>query len=84
MLEYCFEPLTREKPTGGPLILICDGLGAVHQVCASHNIIRLLLLPCSTHICRPLDVGMSKRRKNTTRIEFRNLFDTGIHVEKAK
>src|SRR6266516_4047273 len=60
-LKNCFEPVTREKASGKTRLLLCNG----HEshvtsefACIQHNIFLHLLIPHSSHLLQPLDVGV--------------------------
>ena len=62
-LRRCFEPGTREKANGRWRILILDGHGSHITLdfikhCRDHKIILLRLVPHTSHLCQPLDVGL--------------------------
>src|SRR2546423_978947 len=62
-LRRCFEPGTREKANGRWRILILDGHGSHITLdfikhCRDYKIILLRLVPHTSHLCQPLDVGL--------------------------
>ena len=62
-LRRCFEPATREKANGGYRILILDGHNSHVSLdfishCREHKILLLRLVPHTSHLCQPLDVGL--------------------------
>src|SRR5579871_404521 len=62
-LQQCFEPLTREKANGRWRLLICDGYNSHISAdwlthCLENKIIPALLVPHSSHLTQPLDIGI--------------------------
>ena len=62
-LRKCFEVATKEKANGKRRLIICDGhdshiSGAFMRYCYDNNIAVFLLLPHSSHLIQPLDVGV--------------------------
>ena len=60
---HCFEPPTSAKANGNTRLLVCDGHGShvsakTIAFCMWHNLQLLLMLPHSSHLCQPLDVGV--------------------------
>ena len=81
-LRECFEPLTREKATGKYRLLICDGqdshiTGEFIEHCMDHDIL-LFILPHSSHLTKPLDVGVFRLLKKYMANELQPLISTGI------
>ena len=82
-LKYVFEPATREKAAGKPRLLLCDG----HEshissefafFCIEHNIYLHLLLPHSSHLLQPLDVGVFGPLKKAISARLDRLLRVGI------
>jgi len=62
-LKNCFEPTTHEKVGGRMRMLICDGHEShisadFSAFCMDHDIILFLLIPHSSHLLQPLNVGV--------------------------
>jgi len=62
-LRQCFEPLTREKANGRMRLLISDGHDSHISAdwlthCFENRIIPALLVPHSSHLTQPLDIGI--------------------------
>src|SRR5436190_5446466 len=62
-LTKVFNPHTREKAQGRTRLLICDGHDSHISAkfvahCIENNICLFLLLPYSSHLLQPLDVGV--------------------------
>lgn len=69
-LEKHFVPIVDQKK--GKKILICDNLSAhisvkALKICEEHNIKFICLIPNSTHILQPLDVGYFSSLKSAWR-----------------
>jgi hypothetical protein len=82
-LKRCFDPYTKEKANGKPRVLICDGhdshiSGAFMRHCFENNILILLLLPHSSHLMQPLDVGVFSPLKAAMKSQLDAIFRTGI------
>ena len=82
-LRRCFEPETREKANGGWRILILDGHGShvtldFMKHCRDHKIILLRLVPHTSHLCQPLDVGLFGPLKSTLSAKLEPLFQTEV------
>jgi len=82
-LTRCFEPETREKAGGGYRILILDGHSShvtlnflVH--CRQHKIVLLRLIPHTSHLCQPLDVGLFAPLKQALSSELQPLIQTEV------
>jgi DDE superfamily endonuclease/Tc5 transposase DNA-binding domain len=77
-LRRCFEPATREKAANEPRLLLLDGHGShIKSEFLYHafhnNIIILRLLPHTSHILQPLDVGVFGPLKTYLAQELDNL-----------
>ena len=62
-LKNCFDPATREKAAGKIRLLLCDGHDShisseFAYYCIQNNIYLHLLIPHSSHLLQPLDVGV--------------------------
>ena len=62
-LKNCFDPATREKAAGKIRLLLCDGHDShisseFAYYCIQNNIYLHLLIPHSSHLLQPLDVGI--------------------------
>jgi len=89
-LKDIFEPATREKAAGKPRLLLCDG----HEshissdfvfFCIEHNIYLHLLLPHSSHLLQPLDVGVFGPLKKAISARLDRLLRVGINrLEKGE
>ena len=82
-LKKCFEPVTQEKADGEPRLLICDGhdshiSAAFIYHCMQNDIVLLLLLPHSSHLMQPLDVGVFGPLKTAISAQLAHLISTGI------
>jgi len=82
-LRRCFEPVTREKADGGWRILILDGHGSHVTLdfilhCREHRIILLRLIPHTSHLCQPLDVGLFGPLKRALSMKLAPLFQTEV------
>src|SRR2546423_55894 len=82
-LEECFEPATSAKANGRKRLLICDGheshiSAQFVRFCIDHNIIISLLLPHSSHLLQPLDVGVFGPLKNAMSSQLSRLYATEI------
>jgi hypothetical protein len=89
-LQKCFEPTTREKANGATRLLIYDGHGS-HVTgpflshCLKHDIQVVLLLPHTSHLLQPLDVGVFSPLKHYLSRNLDKLVRTGIaKVEKCE
>jgi hypothetical protein len=89
-LEKCFEPTTREKANGATRLLIYDGhgshvTGSFLSHCLKHDIQVVLLLPHTSHLLQPLDVGVFSPLKHYLSRNLDKLVRTGIaKVEKCE
>ena len=82
-LRRCFEPATREKAKGEYRLLICDGhdshiTGEYIGHCMDNNIVLMILLPHSSHLTQPLDVGVFGALKKHMAAEIDPLIRTGV------
>ena len=82
-LRRCFEPSTREKAEGGWRILILDGHGSHVTLdfirhCRQHKIVLLRLIPHTSHLCQPLDVGLFGPLKCALALQLDPLFQTEV------
>jgi len=82
-LRRCFEPATREKANGGYRILILDGHGSHVTLpfinhCRQHKIILLRLIPHTSHLCQPLDVGLFRPLKGALSSRLAPLLQTEV------
>ena len=87
-LRKVFDPATKEKANGQPRLLIVDGHESHIQArfaayCMQNNIELVLLLPHSSHLLQPLDVGVFGPLKKELSKVFSKLLSLGIRcVEK--
>src|SRR5271169_835402 len=85
-----FDPVTREKAAGRTRLLICDGhdshISAKFVVhCIENNICLFLLLPHSSHLLQPLDVGVFSPLKTAVTADLDRLIRVGVtRLEKAE
>jgi len=82
-LTRCFEPATREKANGGYRVLILDGHGSHITVdfishCREHKVLLLRLIPHTSHLCQPLDVGLFGPLKRTLSVKIQPLIQTEV------
>ena len=82
-LEKCFHPATVAKANGRKRLLICDGHDShisapVVRYCIDHDIILFLLLPHSSHLLQPLDVGVFSPLKRAMSLQLSRLYATEI------
>jgi hypothetical protein len=82
-LRRCFEPATREKAEGGWRILILDGHGShitldLIRHCRQHKIVLPRLIPHTSHLCQPLDVGLFGPLKCALAFQLDPLFQTEV------
>jgi hypothetical protein len=82
-LRRCFEPMTREKADGGYRILVLDGHGSHVTLpfithCREHKIILLRLIPHTSHLCQPLDVGLFRPLKGALSSRLSPLLQTEV------
>ena len=78
-----FEPSTREKANGKPSLLICDGHDShisaqFIRYSIDSRIIVFLLLPHSSHLLQPLDVGVFSPLKRAMSTQLSRLYATEI------
>jgi len=83
-LKYCFDPATREKAGGKPCLLLCDGHDSHISAefvcyCIQHGIFLHLLLPHSSHLLQPLDVGCFGPLKKVVSARLDQLLRVGVH-----
>ena len=89
-LKNCFEPATREKAAGKPRLLLCDGhdshvTSEFVSYCIQHNIFLHLLIPHSSHLLQPLDVGVFGPLKKAISKHLDRLLRVGVHrLEKVE
>jgi hypothetical protein len=89
-LTEVFEPNTREKAAGRKRLLICDGheshvSARFVSFCIQHDIELVLLVPHSSHLTQPLDVGVFGPLKQAVSREMDRLLRSGIvRLEKAE
>src|SRR5437763_11864992 len=82
-LRRCFEPGTREKANGRWRILILDRHGSHITLdfikhCRDHKIILLRLVPHTSHLCQPLDVGLFGPLKTALSVKLDPLLQTEV------
>ena len=82
-LTRCFNPCTSDKANGHTRLLVCDGHDShisaeFVRYCYEHDIALLLLLPHSSHLIQPLDVGVFSPLKAAIRSTLSTIFRTGI------
>jgi len=82
-LKKCFDPNTKEKANEQVRLLICDGhdshiSAAFMQHCYDSAIAVFLLLPHSSHLIQPLDVGVFSPLKAAMKSGLNTIFRTGI------
>lgn len=82
-LTRCFEPATCEKVNGGYRLLILDGHGSHVTVdfinhCREHKILLLRLIPHTSHLCQPLDVGLFSPLKRALSTQIQPLIQTEV------
>jgi hypothetical protein len=89
-LKEIFEPTTREKAAGGKRLLICDGheshiSSQFISFAMDHEIELILLVPHSSHITQPLDVGVFAPLKQAIGRSLDRLLRVGIaRLEKVE
>jgi len=89
-LSKIFEPATREKAQGQKRLLICDGHEShvspkFVSFCIDHNIELVLLVPHSSHLTQPLDVGVFGPLKSAVSRALDQLLRLGItRLEKVE
>ena len=89
-LKNCFEPATREKASGKTRLLLCDGheshvSSEFVSYCIQHNIFLHLLIPHSSHLLQPLDVGVFGPLKKAVSTRLEQLLRTGVtRLEKVE
>jgi hypothetical protein len=89
-LTKIFDPLTREKAGGKSRLLICDGheshvSGRFAAYCFQHNIVLFLLVPHSSHLLQPLDIGVFGPLKKAVSASLEKLIRVGVNrLEKAE
>ena len=82
-LAKCFEPTTRLKANGRKRLLLCDGHDShisaqFVRFCIDHDIVLFLLLPHSSHLLQPLDVGVFSPLKRAMSSHLSRLYSTEI------
>ena len=82
-LQNCFEPRTREKANGRLRVFICDGHGShvtgkFIKHCMNRNIKLLILLPYSSYVTQPLDIGLFSPLKKYLSAEIAKIVGTNI------
>jgi len=89
-LKNCFEPATREKASGKTRLLLCDGheshvTSEFVTYCIQHNIFLHLLVPHSSHLLQPLDVGVFGPLKKAISTRLDQLLRAGVsRLEKVE
>lgn len=89
-LSEIFEPATREKAEDKKRLLICDGHEShvspkFVSFCIDHNIELVLLVPHSSHLTQPLDVGVFGPLKSAVSRALDQLLRLGItRLEKVE
>jgi hypothetical protein len=89
-LQRCFDPATKEKANGRTRLLICDGhdshiSATFMRYCYDNNIAVFLLIPHSSHLIQPLDVGVFGPLKAAMKSQLNTIFRTGIaRLQKAE
>ena len=89
-MERVFESFTREKAEGRTRLLICDGHGSHITAkfvahCIEHDIRLFQLLPHSSHLLQPLDVGVFGPLKKAISSQLDRLIRVGVpRLEKAE
>ena len=81
-LTRCFNPCTNDKANRHIRLLVCDGHDShisaeFIRYCYDHNIALLLLIPHSSHLIQPLDVGVFSPLKAAMRSTLSTIFRTG-------
>jgi len=85
-----FDASTKEKANNRKRLLICDGHDShisaeFVRYCINNNILILLLVPHSSHLTQPLDVGVFGPLKRAMSAQLDPIFRTGIsHLQKVK
>ena len=89
-LVRVFDPSTREKSQDRTRLLICDGHDSHISAkfvahCIENNICLFLLLPHSSHLLQPLDVGIFSPLKTVVSADLDRLIRVGIaRLEKVE
>ncbi len=89
-LMRIFDPETREKAGGKSRLLICDGheshvSGRFATYCFEHNIVLFLLIPHSSHLLQPLDIGIFGPLKKAVSASLEKLIQVGVNrLEKVE
>jgi len=83
-LKNCFDPDTREKAAGKTRLLLCDGHDShisseFVYYCIQNNIYLHLLIPHSSHLLQPLDVGVFGPLKKAISARLDRLLRAGIN-----
>jgi len=82
-LKTLFDPETKAKANGRKRLLICDGHDShispeFVRYCMNNGIEQALLIPHSSHMMQPLDVGVFGPLKKAMSKELNVIFRTGI------
>jgi len=83
-LVCIFDPITRRKSQNRTRLLICDGHDSHISAkfvayCIEHDICLFLLLPHSSHLLQPLDVGVFGPLKKAVSTDLDRLIRVGIN-----
>jgi hypothetical protein len=81
-LKRVFDPQTRERATGKPRVLICDGFGShetleILEFCFENNIILCRLPSHTSHKLQPCDVAVFASLKAAYRDQVERLYRGG-------
>jgi hypothetical protein len=85
-----FDAATKEKANKRKRLLICDGHDShisaeFVRYCIDNDILILLLVPHSSHLTQPLDVGVFGPLKRAMSAQLDPIFRTGIsHLQKVE
>jgi hypothetical protein len=84
-LKRVFEPQTRERASGNPRVLICDGFGThetleILEFCLANNIILCRLPSHTSHKLHPCDVGPFAPLKTAYREQVERLNQGGVNI----
>jgi len=82
-VKICFDASTRDKAKGQYRLLLCDGHDShvsaqFVRYCLNNKIVLFLLLPHSSHILQPLDVGVFGPLKTAMAAQLNRLFAAEI------
>jgi hypothetical protein len=89
-LVRVFDPVSREKSQNRTRLLICDGHDSHVSAkfvahCIEHDICLFLLLPHSSHLLQPLDVGVFSPLKTAVSADLDRLIRVGVtRLEKVE